>query len=214
MVKESRIVVAHLNKYFGKTQVLFDVNVEFESGKIYGIVGRNGSGKTVLFKCICGLVPITSGTVTVRGKEVGKDVGIPDNMGIILETPGFLSGYNGYKNLKFLADVKKKVGNERIREVLNLVGLSADDKKKVAKYSMGMRQRLGIAQAIMEYPDILILDEPMNGLDNRGVEQMRELFLQLKEEGTLIILASHNKEDISCLCDTVYEMDDGVLYGT
>lgn len=210
-MNKNQIIVTHLDKFFGKNQVLYNINVDFEAGKIYGIIGRNGSGKTVLFKCICGLVPISNGTITVRGKEVGKEIGIPDNMGIILETPGFLPGYSGYKNLKFLADIKKKVGTDRIREVMELVGLDADDKKKVSKYSMGMRQKLGIAQAIMEYPDILILDEPMNGLDNKSVEDIRRLFLQMKEEGKLMILASHNKEDISCLCDTVYEMDNGIL---
>ncbi len=183
----------------------------FLQGKIYGIVGRNGSGKTVLFKTMIGFLKPTSGRVIVGGKEIGRDTDFADNIGIIIETPGFLSSYSGYKNLEYLVGIKNIIGKKEIKESMERVGLDPNSKKKVGKYSLGMRQRLGIAQAIMENPDILILDEPMNGLDNQGVEDVREILLNLKDEGKSIILASHNKEDIEVLCDEVYEMDHGKL---
>ena len=167
---EDIIVVENVSKKFGDNLVLDNVCVNFENGKIHGIIGRNGSGKTMLMKCICGFVPVTSGTITVAGKKVGKDVDVPHNMGIIIETPGFLNSYSGYNNLKFLAGINKKIGKDRIMEVMELVKLDPHNKKHVGKYSLGMRQRLGLAQALMENPDILILDEPMNGLDQSGVD--------------------------------------------
>ncbi len=208
---ESIIKVDKVIKKFGSDIALGNVSVEFERGKIYGIVGRNGSGKTVLFKTITGFLKPSSGRVIVDGKEIGKDTDFADNIGIIIETPGFLSSYSGYKNLEYLASIKNIIGKKEIKKSMERVGLDANSKKKVGKYSLGMRQRLGIAQAIMENPDILILDEPMNGLDNQGVEDVREILLNLKEEGKAIILASHNKEDIEVLCDEVYEMDHGKL---
>ena len=208
---ESIIKVDKVIKKFGSDIALNNVSIEFERGKIYGIVGRNGSGKTVLFKTIIGFLKPASGRVIVDGKEIGKDTDFADNIGIIIETPGFLSSYSGYKNLEYLASIKNIIGKEEIKESMERVGLDPNSKKKVGKYSLGMRQRLGIAQAIMENPDILILDEPMNGLDNQGVEDVREILLNLKDEGKSIILASHNKEDIEVLCDEVYEMDHGRL---
>ncbi len=208
---ESIIKVDNVIKKFGSEIALNNVSIEFERGKIYGIVGRNGSGKTVLFKTIIGFLKPTSGRVFVGGKEIGKDTDFADNIGIIIETPGFLSSYSGYKNLEYLASIKNIIGKKEIKESMERVGLDPGSKKKVGKYSLGMRQRLGIAQAIMENPDILILDEPMNGLDNQGVEDVREILLNLKDEGKSIILASHNKEDIEVLCDEVYEMDHGKL---
>lgn len=210
-MKNRIIEIEHLCKAFRRTTVVNDVTVSFEEGKIHGIIGRNGSGKTVLFKCICGFVPITSGTIRVRGKLVGKDIDIPERMGIIIESPGFLPNYSGFHNLKFLAKLQNTIDAEKIRETIRFVGLDPDDKKHVGKYSMGMRQRLGLAQAIMEDPDILILDEPMNGLDKQGVEEIRACLLQLRAQGKTILLASHNAEDIHVLCDTVCEMDGGVL---
>lgn len=207
------IKVENVTKSFKTATVLHDISLEFERGKIHGLVGRNGSGKTMLLKCICGFVIPTGGTITVNGKIIGKDVDIPDNIGLIIETPGFLPNYDGFNNLKFLAMIKNKISDDKIRETLERVGLGNVGKKHVGKYSLGMRQRLGIAQAIMEEPDILILDEPMNGLDNKGVEEMRELFLNLKDEGKTILLASHGKEDISILCDDVYELDHGRIIG-
>lgn len=208
---EDIIIVDQVTKIFGENKVLDNVNIGFEKGKIHGIVGRNGSGKTVLMKCICGFVPVNSGSIVVRGKMVGKDVDIPLNMGIIIETPGFLNGYSGYNNLKYLAGINKKIKKEKIYEAMELVKLDPHNKKHVGKYSLGMRQRLGLAQALMENPDILILDEPMNGLDQTGVSEMREIFLSLAQEGKTIIMANHNADDIEILCDTVCEMEAGCL---
>lgn len=205
------IKVEHVSKQFGKEQVLRDVDICFEAGKIHGLVGRNGCGKTVLLRIICGLYRPTSGTVCVNGQYVGRDVEFPASTGILIESPGFIPYYSGYKNLKILADLSSDMTDERVRSALALVGLSADAKKSVGKYSLGMRQRLGIAQALMENPQLLILDEPMNGLDNKGVADMRRLFKELRCEGKTILLASHNPLDIDELCDTVCEMDAGVL---
>ena len=188
-----------------------NVSISFEKGQIHGIVGRNGSGKTVLFKCICGLMHPEEGVILVNGKRVGRDVDMPEDIGAIIEAPGFLPNYSGYKNLRFLANIRRKIGKEEILSVLKTVGLDPESRKHVGKYSLGMRQRLGIAQAIMEDPEILILDEPMNGLDNAGVQDIRALLLELKAQGKTILLASHNHEDIAALCDTVHEMDGGVL---
>lgn len=198
-------------KEFRETTALNDVSIAFERNKIHGLIGRNGSGKTVLLKCICGLMKLTSGTIQINGKIVGKDIQIPDNIGIIIEAPGFYPNFSGYENLKYLASIKGKIGKEEIREAITRVGLNPDMKKWVGKYSLGMRQRLGIAQAIMENPEILILDEPTNGLDKKGVEEFRELMKSFKEEGKTILLASHNSEDIGLLCDTVHELDGGTL---
>lgn len=205
------IVVDNLVKRFGKTTVLNGVSVEFEREKIHGIIGRNGSGKTVLMKCICGLTPITGGTVTVDGKKIGIDCEIIPNAGVIIETPGFLPNMSGYSNLKNLASLTGKIGGSEVRSAIARVGLNPDDKKHVGKYSLGMRQRLGLAQAIMENPEILILDEPMNGLDKDGVKDMRQYLLDLKAQGKTILIASHSAEDIDVLCDTVCEMDKGNL---
>ncbi len=211
MEDNCEIFVENVTKAFGGQEVLKTVCVKFEMGKIYGIVGRNGSGKTVLLKCICGLLYPSTGTVTVGGKVVGKDVDYPENVGFIIETPGFLPRYSGLKNLKYLASVRGKVKEDEIRKYMELVGLNPDDKKHVGNYSLGMRQRLGIAQALMENPDILILDEPMNALDNNGVEEMRTILLKMKEQGKLIIIASHVRDDIDILCDEVYGIDAGIM---
>lgn len=208
---ENVITVKSATKHFKEAVVLNNISVSFEKGKVHGLIGRNGSGKTMLMKCICGIVPLTSGEITVSGKVIGKDIDIPKNVGVIIETPGFLPGYSGYSNLKFLAAINGKIGKEEIRNAIKSVGLNPDDKKKVGKYSLGMRQRLGLAQAIMEDPDLLILDEPMNGLDKDGVKDMRQYLLDLKAKGKTILIASHSAEDIDVLCDTVCEMDKGKL---
>lgn len=206
---ENVIIVKNATKRFKEAVVLNNISVSFEKGKVHGLIGRNGSGKTMLMKCICGIVPLTSGEITVYGKVIGKDIDIPKNVGVIIETPGFLPGYSGYSNLKFLAAINGKIGKEEIRNAIKSVGLNPDDKKKVGKYSLGMRQRLGLAQAIMENPELLILDEPMNGLDKDGVKDMRQYLLDLKAQGKTILIASHSAEDIDVLCDTVCEMDKG-----
>ena len=203
------IEVKNVYKSFKNIEVLHDVSLQADAGSICGIIGRNGSGKTVLFKCICGFLQSDRGEIQIEGKAVGKDKSTLSNLGIIIDSPGFLRHYSGYKNLEFLMGLNGKADREKINAVLDLVGLAEQKNKKVGKYSMGMRQRLGIAQAIMEEQNILILDEPMNGLDNQGVEDIRKLLLKLKEKGTAILLASHNQEDIRQLCDSVYEMDSG-----
>lgn len=205
------IRVMDVSKSFGEETVLHHISYDFKEGRIYGIVGNNGSGKTVLMKCICGFLIPTEGTVTVNGKRVGKDVDFPPDLGIIIETPGFLPNITGVKNLEILASLNKKIGLEQIAASIRRVGLDPLMKKPVGKYSLGMRQRLGIAQAIMEDPALLILDEPLNGLDKHGVREMRELIKGLKADGKTVLLASHNQGDIDELCDTVCEMDDGVM---
>lgn len=205
------IEVRGLSLTIDKTAILNDVTVSLEAGKIHGLIGRNGSGKTMLMKCICGFIRPTRGVVVVDGKRVGKDVDFPKNMGIIIETPGFIPYYSGYKNLKLLAGLRNKIGKEEIIQAMERTGLDPKLKRHVKKYSLGMRQRLGLAQAIMEDPDILILDEPMNGLDKDGVEDMRRYLIDLREQGKTILIASHSSEDISVLCDAVYEMEKGVL---
>ena len=210
-MKEDYIVVEHAVKKYKDTIALNDVSLTFAQNQIHGIIGRNGSGKTVLLKCICGLTRLTSGRIILDGKVVGKDMEIPDNIGAIIETPGFIKSFSGYDNLKDLASVRKMIGKEEIVSAMEKAGLDPAMKKHVGKYSLGMRQRLGIAQAIMEKPDILILDEPTNGLDKKGVEEFRNLILAFKQEGKTIILASHNAEDVRLLCDNVSELDGGKL---
>lgn len=205
------IIVENATKKFKETTALNHVSVSFEANKIHGLIGRNGSGKTVLLKCICGFLPLNEGEITVNGRRIGKDIPIAKDIGILIETPGFLPNYSGYQNLKFLADIQGKIKKEQIKEAIAAVGLDPNSKKMVGKYSLGMRQRLGIAQAIMEDPSILILDEPTNGLDKNGVEDLRNLLLALKAQGKTILLASHSSEDIRLLCDTVCEMDCGIL---
>lgn len=205
------IEVNNLSLQIDKHQILQGVTVSFEEGKIHGLIGRNGSGKTMLMKCICGFVHPTAGTVVVQNQQVGKDIDFPDDMGIIIETPGFIPQYSGLRNLKLLAALNRKIGTEQIRAAMRSVGLDPDMKRKVRKYSLGMRQRLGLAQAIMENPSILILDEPFNGLDKEGVEEMRTYLLNLRKQGKTVLIASHSAEDISVLCDTVHEMDHGII---
>lgn len=210
-MKDIAVSVQNVSVFFGSEQVLHEVSHDFERGRIHGIIGNNGSGKTVLFKCICGFLQPTSGKILVDYERVGKDTDFPEDTGIIIETPGFLPDLTGFKNLRLLASLRHVVSEKQIRQTLKRVGLDPDLKKRVSAYSLGMRQRLGIAQAIMEDPSLLILDEPFNGLDKNGVRDMRELLKSLRKEGKTIILASHNAGDIEELCDTVCEMDAGIL---
>lgn len=200
------IEVKNVYKSFGKEQVLKNISLSIPPGSIYGVVGNNGSGKTVLMKCICGFMKCDRGTIWVNGKQIGKEIDFPDHLGVIIETPGFIPNLSGYKNLKILASLKGRIGKQKIRETLHKVGLNPDMKKPVTKYSLGMRQRLGIAQAIMENPKVLVLDEPFNGLDRHGVVEMRMLLKELKAEGKAILLASHNAQDIEELCDHVQDL--------
>jgi ABC-2 type transport system ATP-binding protein len=205
------IQLEQVRKKFKNEEVIKGIDIEFESGRIYGIVGKNGSGKTVLFKMIAGYLKPTSGHIYVNDKEIGVDTDFAENMGLIIETPGFLPQYTAYQNLLYLANIRKKIGKEEICQTIELVGLEPDSRKKVGKYSLGMRQRLGIAQAIMENPDLIILDEPMNGLDKHGILLVKDLLGQLKKQGKTILMSSHYVEDME-ICDEVYEMEEGALH--
>lgn len=206
-----KIDIKNVTKRYKSSIVLENISTTFEDGKIHGIVGRNGSGKTMLLKCLCGFVKISSGEIFFGEECIGKDIEVPRDIGIIIESPGFLEHESGYKNLKLLAMLKSLISKEEIKNAMTLVGLDPASKKKVGKYSLGMKQRLGIAQAIMESPKYLLLDEPMNGLDNRGVEEVRILLKKLNDAGTTIILTSHNDADIKILCDDWIEMDQGKI---
>lgn len=188
-----------------------DVSATFSKGNIYGLIGKNGSGKTMLLRSICGLTPITSGIITVEGKRVGVDIDIPDSVGVIIEVPGFLYSESGFKNLKYLAGIRQIIDDQEVKKTMEKVGLDPESKKRVGKYSLGMRQRLGIAQAIMENPNILLLDEPMNGLDTDGVAIVKNILKDMRDRGKTIVLASHYMEDIAELCDSVYLMENGSM---
>ncbi|EDT13974.1 ABC transporter ATP-binding protein [Clostridium perfringens] len=202
------IKINNLSKKIKNNIILNNINVNFSYGEINGIVGINGSGKTMLFKTICGLTNATSGTIYVFNKLI-KNGEFPDNTGIIIESPGFLPNYSGFKNLQILASIKNIISDDDIKYFIELVGLNPNDNRPVKKYSLGMKQRLGIAQALMEKPKLLILDEPMNALDESGVQLVRKILLDLKNKGVTILLASHNKDDINSLCDNIYEIKNG-----
>lgn len=205
------IKIENASKKIKDTVIYENIDMVCESGSIVGLIGKNGAGKTMLLKSICGLTDYTGGEISVLGKKIGKDVEIPDSIGVIIEVPGFLPNLSGYKNLKYLADIKGKIGKDRIFEVIRQVDLDPESKKHVGKYSLGMKQRLGIAQALMEDPEILLLDEPMNGLDNKGVADVKEILKDLRKKNKTIILASHHMEDIDELCDKVVVMDSGKI---
>lgn len=205
------ISVENVSLTIGAAHILRDVSIQFEEGLIHGIVGRNGSGKTMLMKCICGFIRPTTGRIFVDGRQVGRDVDFPPDLGLLIETPGFVPYYSGLKNLALLAAINRRVSKERLSACMEQLGLGDAKDKRVSKYSMGMRQRLGIAQAIMEDPKLLILDEPLNGLDEQGVQDIRALLLDLKRQGKTVLLSSHNGEDIDLLCDSVCRMASGVL---
>ena len=205
------IQLTNISKTFGKQTVLQPLTMGFEEGMIHGIIGRNGSGKTVLMKMILGNLQPTTGTVIVGDKRIGKDVDFPESAGAIIETIEFIPYMSAYQNLADIAAMRGNLSKTQIKEVLEMVGLGNVGRKHVSKFSMGMRQRLAIAQAVMESPKLLILDEPMNGMDEKGVEEMRRLILARKAAGTTIILSSHNIEDIRILCDQVYRIDAGVV---
>ena len=206
-MEHSGIIVENVYKSFGRETVLEDVSLSIPPGEIAGVVGNNGSGKTVLMKCICGFLRPDKGSVTVNGVRVGRDRDFPPSLGIIIETPGFIPNMSGYRNLKTLASLRGLIGKREILAARDRVGLGKSAHKAVSKYSLGMRQRLGIAQAVMEDPAVLILDEPFNGLDKSTAEDMRGLLIELRDRGKAILLASHNARDIEELCGWVYEMD-------
>ena len=191
--------------------ILKDISLHIKKGEAVGSVGSNGCGKTMLMKCICGFIHPDTGTITAFGKNIGKDVDYIPHTGIIIETPGFIPFYSGLQNLKVLAGIQNIITIEQVKKSMQQVGLDPDNKLPVKKYSLGMRQRLGLAQAIMEDPSILILDEPTNSLDKHGIKEIHSLLLSLKKRNKLILIASHNHEDIHALCDEIYEMENGQI---
>ncbi|MCI6768497.1 MAG: ATP-binding cassette domain-containing protein [Lachnospiraceae bacterium] len=203
--------VKNLSKNFKEQVVFSEVSMRFESGRIYGLIGRNGSGKTVFLKCICGFIHADTGEIWLDDRKLGENMEYLDDCGFLIERPGFMEDLSGRENLKYIASIRKIAGADRIMECMEQVGLDPGDKKHVSKYSMGMKQRLGVAQAIMENPSILILDEPMNGLDDNGVVLMRKLLLGLRNQGKLILISSHYMEDIQLLCDKVYRFRNGCV---
>lgn len=211
MEQRTVIEILNLGKRIEEQSVLEDINLSMHNSQIYGLVGRNGSGKSVLLKCIVGFSKPTEGKVMINGKTVGKDFDFYDKIGFIINQPGFLEEKTGLQNLKYLAAIRKCISKDDICRTMELVGLDYRDKKKVCEYSLGMRQKLGLAQALMEAPDILILDEPMNALDDETVDIVRELLINLKKAGKLIIITSHNHEDIELLCDKVFHIKNGKI---
>lgn len=203
------IKIENYTQKIKKDIILNDINLHLKENKIYGFVGRNGSGKSILFKGICGLLNISNGKIIIKGKEIGKDIDFYDNLGAVLDGAGFLPNLSSFDNLKLLASIRNKISDSDIKSALNKVGLDPNDKKKYKKYSLGMKQKLALAQAIMESPELLILDEPFNGLDSYSVKDIREMLIDYKKEGKTILISSHIKEDIDILCDEVYELDRG-----
>ena len=191
--EENKIVIKGLNKKIKGSPVLIDINLEFTGGKVYGLKGKNGSGKTMLMRAVSGLITADSGTVSINGEVLGKQISFPRSIGVLIENPAFISNYTGFKNLSVLASIQKRIGDDRIRQTLEEVGLDPDDKRTYRKYSLGMKQRLGIAAAVMEYPDIIILDEPVNALDESGAMLVREILSKAKARGAIIILACHDR---------------------
>lgn len=205
------IELNHISKRFGNKVVLRDVSLSVEQGSIVGLVGANGSGKSVLFKILCGFLQSDSGSVSVCGQVLGKGRDFPENMGVFINSPGFVGIYSGFQNLKYLADIRGKIGEQEIRDAMSKVGLDPDNKTKVDAYSLGMKQKLGIAQAIMENQDIIVLDEPFNALDFKTYGDIKEIIRILKAEGKTIFLISHNYTDIEQLCDKVYSIEEADL---
>lgn len=205
----SEIIIENLSKTIKNNKILDNVNLTFESGHVYGLVGRNGSGKTMLLRAICGLIFPDSGKVIIDGKQLHKDISFPESCGIIIENTDLLPNFSAFDNLKMLSEIKNTANDNMIKSAIKSVGLDPDSKKKVKTFSLGMKQRLSIAQALFEDPDILLLDEPTNALDEDGVNDVRRILLEQKKKNKLIIIASHNKEDISLLSDTVISVSDG-----
>lgn len=200
-------------KSFKSAEVLKNINLTLESGKVIALKGKNGSGKTMLMRAISGLILPTSGKVYINDKELGRHISFPPSIGILIENPSFISNYTGFKNLKILASIQNRISDDEIRDAIRKVGLDPDDKRTFKKYSLGMKQRLGIAAAIMERPDIVILDEPINALDEAGAGLIKGLLDELKANGSLIIIACHDTEELNYLSDEIYEIYDGEITG-
>ena len=207
------IKIENVSKKIKSNMILKNIDMELTSGHIYGFRGKNGCGKTMLMRCICGLIIPTEGKIIINGKELHKDIKIPESIGALIENPAFLPQYTGFKNLKMLASLKGQISDEEVKLAINRAGLDPDDKRTYKKYSLGMKQKLGIANAIMGEPDIIVLDEPINALDEISVENVKKVFLELKEKGKLIIAACHDREELEYLCDIIYELKDGEIAG-
>lgn len=205
------IELVHVSKTIRGAEIIKDVSLCFESGCIIGIKGINGSGKTMMMRLIAGLIKPTAGEVIIDGQTLGKDIEFPKSMGILIENPAFIDYYSGFENLKLLASIKNKIDDEKIKCILQKVGLDSDDKKKYRKYSLGMKQRLGIAAAIMESPDIILLDEPTNALDAEGIECVKKLILDEKNNGKTIIISCHDQEILEYLSDKIYRIENGKI---
>lgn len=203
------IILKNVNKTIKGKRILDDINLELEKGLIHGFFGRNASGKTMLFRAVAGLITVDSGTVDIFGKRITDDKSFPDSMGIMIENIGLWKNLTGVETLRLIADIKGVIGENEIREALERVGLDPDDKRKYKAYSMGMRQKLVLAQAIMEKPELLILDEPTNGFDEQAVELFQKIILEEKQRGATCLIATHQKEDVKDLCDKVYNIKDG-----
>ena len=203
------IKITDVNKTIKKAPILRDINLEFAGGKVYGLRGKNGSGKTMLMRAICGLITPDSGIIDIDGKILGKDISFPESIGVLIENPSFIGNYTGFKNLKVLASIQNRIGDEQIRKALEDIGLDPDDKRTYRKYSLGMKQKLGIAAAVMENPDIIILDEPINALDDVSVEKVHDILEEQKKRGAVIIIACHDKEELDQLSDEIIEISDG-----
>ena len=203
------IKITDVNKTIKKAPILRDINLEFTGGKVYGLRGKNGSGKTMLMRAICGLITPDSGIIDIDGKILGKDISFPESIGVLIENPAFIGNYTGFKNLKVLASIQNRIGDEQIRKALEDIGLDSDDKRTYRKYSLGMKQKLGIAAAVMENPDIIILDEPINALDDVSVEKVHDILEEQKKRGAVIIIACHDKEELDQLSDEIIEISDG-----
>lgn len=206
-----KVELKNVTKIIQKNEVLKGINLTFEGGKIYGLRGKNGSGKTMLMRAISGLITLTDGEIIIDGKRLGKDMSFPESIGILLENPSFIDNYSGYQNLKALADMNHLSSEDEIRKTIQMVGLDPNDKKKYKKYSLGMKQRLGIAAAIMEKPNLLLLDEPINAIDEKGVEQIRKILFDLKSEDRIIIVACHDREELNLLADEIIELQEGYI---
>lgn len=205
------IIFNHVHKRIGKNNVIQDINCEIKSGTITGLKGINGSGKTMMMRLIAGLIYPTSGEVSIDDKVLGRDISFPDSLGLMLENPAFLNTYTGYDNLKILAGIKNTISSESIYSVLERVGLNENGKKKYKKYSLGMKQRLGLAAAIMESPNILLLDEPTNALDSDGVEMVKKIVREEKDRGATIIISCHDSDILDSLADEVFVLEAGTI---
>lgn len=206
----NEVIVSGISKTIKGTEILKNIDLKLQGGKIYGLYGSNGSGKTMLLRAIAGLIHIDSGSIVINGKQLHREIDFPESIGVVIENPEFWSGYTGFETLKTLASIKKKIKDEDIRSTLERVGLAPDDKKTVKKYSLGMKQKLGIAQAIMEKPDIILLDEPTNALDKKSTDNIRKIISEEALRGAIIVIASHIEADLD-ICDIRYEMIEGKI---